>query len=100
MSKSGLAVCYSNVTPRGRTAGVQLRSCSADQSETLCRHTDAPFDPRWQRAADEADTAAADLKDSAEWRYNQHARDLPGTAGRQSSNGCKITPTSAGTVSE
>ena len=44
--------------------------------DTLPAHRRA-FDPRWQRTADEADAAAADMKDDAERRYNQHAKDLP-----------------------
>ena len=45
--------------------------------DTLPAHRRA-FDLCWQRAADEADAAGSDLKNSEERRYNQHARDLPG----------------------
>ena len=45
--------------------------------DTLPAHRRA-FNLCWQRAADEADAAGSDLKNSAERRYNQHARDLPG----------------------
>lgn len=36
----------------------------------------SPFDGRWQRKAEEAYAVAAKTQDSAERRYNQHARDL------------------------
>ena len=45
--------------------------------DTLPAHRRS-FDPHWQRTADEADAAATRLREDAERRYNQHARDLPG----------------------